>query len=294
MSDYVLSCCASCDLNPKLMEERGIPYQAFNLTVDGVAKLDDMGLTFSARKLLELMVEGIDAKTSMVSVGQYLDFFKTFLDEGKDVIHVSLSSGISGTVNSARQAAEQLLDDYPDRRITIIDSLAASSGYGLLMILAADKRDEGLSYDDLVDWIESNKLNVRHWFFSTDLSFYIKGGRISKTAGVIGQALSICPLLDVDLEGRLIPREKIRTKKKVVKRIVEEMVETAEDGTEYSGRCFISDSDTELGDEVAKLVSETFPNIKGGVQRFDIGCTIVSHTGPGTVALFFKGKERVN
>ena len=127
-----------------------------------------------------------------------------------------------------------------------------------------------------------------------DLKYYIKGGRISKTAGTIGQALSICPLLNVDFEGRLIPREKIRTKKKVVKRIVEKMVEDADSGINYTGKVFISDSDKELGDQVQALIEETFPQLKGRVHRFDIGCTIVSHTGPGTVALFFKGKKRID
>ena len=181
---------------------------------------------------------------------------------------------------------------YPDRKLYVVDSLAASSGYGLLVDLTADKRDEGMSIDELYKWVEENKLSVVHWFFSTDLTYYIKGGRISKTAGAIGQVLNICPLLNVDFEGRLTPREKIRTKKKVVKRIVEKMIDEADGGLNYTGKVFLSDSDVELGNEVEKLIEETFPQLKGRIARFDIGCTIGSHTGPGTVALFFKGKKR--
>lgn len=294
MSDYVLSCCSPCDLSNEWVQKRDISYISFNVSLDGEVYKDDMGKTFSPRQLYVKMEQGADAKTSQVSVGDYIDYFRGFIDQGKDIVHVSLSSGISGTFQSACIAAEQLREMYPDRKIYTIDSLAASSGYGLLMELAADKRDEGLSAAELAQWIEDNKLYVRHWFFSTDLTYYIKGGRISKTAGAIGQVLNICPLLDVDKDGKLTPREKIRTKKKVIKRIAEKMTEDAEDGLDYSGKVFLSDSDIELGDEVAKLIEATFPKMNGKVERFDIGCTIGSHTGPGTVALFFRGKKREN
>ena len=294
MADYVLSCCSPCDLSNEWVEKRDIKYVPFVVSLNGQEYEDDMGITFSPRDLYVKMAQGADAKTSQVSTGAYIEYFKQFLDEGKDIVHVCLSTGISGTFQSAHIAAAELLEDYPDRKIYTIDSLAASSGYGLLMDLAADKRDEGLSAKELVDWIESYKLNINHWFFTTDLTYLIKGGRVSKTAGAIGQVLNICPLLNVDFEGRLTPREKIRTKKKVVKRIVEKMVEEAENGTEYSGKCFLSDSDYMLGTQVVAEIEEYFPHLKGKVKRFDIGCTIGSHTGPGTVALFFVGKKRVD
>lgn len=294
MSDYILSACAPCDLTPEWMEKRDINYVPFNVTLDGEQIKDDMGKSLSPRELVQMMQAGSDAKTSQVSTGEYIEYFKKFLDEGKDIVHVSLSTGISGTFQSAVIAANDLMEEYPDRKIYVIDSLAASSGYGLLMELAADKRDEGPSAEELAKWIEEYRLNVRHWFFSTDLSFYIKGGRISKAAGTVGQVLSICPLLDVDFEGRLTPREKIRTKKKVIKRMVEKMVEDCEGGLDYAGKCFLSDSDGELGTQVVAEIENTFPQLKGKVHRFDIGCTIASHTGPGTVALFFQGKKRVD
>ena len=292
MSDYVLSCCAACDLSPDWVKRRGIEYIPFNLMLDGESYYDDMGKTFSPRELIKRMEEGAEAKTSQVSPGDYEDYFRKFVEQGKDIVHVSLSTGISGTFQSACLAATNIMEEFPDRKIYTIDSMAASSGYGLLMDYAADMRDSGLSAKELVDWIEENKLNMVHWFFSTDLTYYIKGGRISKTAGTIGQVLNICPLLNVDKEGRLTPREKIRTKKKVVKRIVEKMVEEAEGGINYTGKVFLSDTDQELGAQVENLIAETFPQLKGRIARFDIGCTIGSHTGPGTVALFFKGKKR--
>ena len=161
------------------------------------------------------------------------------------------------------------------------------------MDTAATKRDEGLSAEELVQWLEENKLKLHHWFFSTDLTFYIKGGRVSKTAGFIGTILGICPLLNMDDKGRLIPREKIRTKKRVIREIVDKMEQFAEGGLDYSGKCYISESACmEDAKAVATLVEARFPHLNGKVEINSIGTTIGSHTGPGTVALFFFGTPR--
>jgi DegV family protein with EDD domain len=159
----------------------------------------------------------------------------------------------------------------------------------------ADLRDSGLSIDEVRDWAEDNKLRCMHWFFTSDLTFFIRGGRVSKASGMIGQVLNICPLLNVDAQGKLIPREKHRGKKKVIHAIVQKMKEQAENGLDYSGKCFISQSDC-LSDAraVADAVEAAFPKLDGKVRIFDIGTTIGSHTGPGTVALFFWGQERRN
>ena len=157
----------------------------------------------------------------------------------------------------------------------------------------ADLRDEGKSLSEVADFAEKNKRRLQHWFFSSDLTFYIRGGRISKTSGFIGGLLNICPLLNVDYQGCLIPRYKIRTKKKVIKAIVDQMIEHAENGTDYSGKCYISNSACyEDARAVADLVEKNFPKLDGKVVINSIGTTIGSHTGPGTVALFFWGDER--
>ena len=156
-------------------------------------------------------------------------------------------------------------------------------------------RDKGMDVDELAAWISKNRLKVHHWFFSTDLSFFVKGGRISKTAAVFGGLLEICPLMNMDNLGRLIPRFKIRTKKKVIREIVNKMEENAEDGLNYHGKCYISMSACyEDARAVADLVEARFPKLDGKVIINNIGTTIGSHTGPGTVALFFWGSERVN
>lgn len=295
MGDYVLSCCSTADLTKEQFDRRGIRYICFHFELGGVQYLDDMGVTVPPEKLYQDMLDGASTKTSQVSVGEYMEHFRKILDEGKDVLHLTLSSGISGTYNSACTAKEELEEEYPDRKIYVVDSLAASSGFGLLMETLADKKDEGMGIDELYQWTEEHKLNLVHWFFSTDLTFYIRGGRVSKAAGIIGSVLNICPLLNVDFEGRLIPREKIRTKKKVIRRIVEKMESDAENGLDYDGKCYISHSMCEEdAKEVIALIEQKFPKLKEGVKLYPIGATIGSHTGPGTVALFFWGKKRVD
>lgn len=295
MSDYILSCCSTADLSKEHFDSRGIHYVCFHYMLNDVSYPDDLGQSIAFEDFYRMMTEGADTKTSQVNVAEFIDYFTPFLKEGKDILHVSLSSGLSGSVNSARTAAAMLSEEYPDRKIYVVDSLGASSGYGLIMETLADMRDEGKSIDEVYEWIEANKLRMHHWFFSTDLTFYVKGGRISKASGFFGTMLNICPLLNMDNLGRLIPREKIRTKKKVIKEIVDRMEACADDGLDYSGKCFISQSAcVEDAKAVAALVEERFPKLNGKVVINYVGTTIGSHTGPGTVALFFWGKERVD
>ena len=293
MADYILSCCSTADLTKEQFEEMDVKYICFHYEMDGKQYADDLGQTMPFDLFYQKMAQGADTKTSQVNAEEYEEYFEGFLKDGKDVLHLCLSSGISGTVNSANIAKEKLSEKYPDRKIFIVDSLGASSGYGLLMDTLAAMRKDGKTIEELYNWVEEYKLNVHHWFFSTDLSFYIKGGRISKTAGAIGSLLNICPLLNMDYLGRLIPRFKIRTKKKVIRAIVDRMEENAQDGLDYSGKCYISQSACiEDAKEVARLVEERFPKLNGKVKINYIGTTIGSHTGPGTVALFFWGKKR--
>lgn len=295
MSDYIISCCSTADLSEEHFKSRDIHYICFHYELDGKQYPDDLGKSMKLADFYQAMVNGAETKTSQVNAEEYEKYFRGFLEQGKDILHVTLSSGISGSINSAMVAKQTLAEEFPDRKIYVVDSLGASSGYGLLMDRVADMRDSGMSLDDLAKWTEDNRLHLHHWFFSTDLTFYIKGGRVSKTAGFVGSVLNICPLLNMDNLGRLIPRYKIRTKKKVIKTIVDKMEEHVQDGLNYSGKCYISQSACyEDAKEVAELVEKRFPKLNGRVEINDIGTTIGSHTGPGTVALFFWGDERVD
>ncbi len=293
MSQYILSCCSTADLTNEHFEKRNINYVCFHFMMDGKQYSDDLGQTIPFDEFYKAMANGAETSTSQVNVDEYIEFFTPFLEDGKDILHVSLSSGISGTFNSANIAKAELQEKYPDRKIYIIDSLGASSGYGLLMDKLADLRDEGKTIDEVRDWAEANKLKLHHWFFSTDLSFFVKGGRISKVSGWFGTVLKICPLLDMDNEGHLVPRFKVREKKRVINEIVNKMEEFAEGGLDYNGKCFISNAGCyEDAKAVADLVESRFPKLNGKVLINSVGTTIGSHTGPGTVALFFWGTER--
>ncbi len=293
MDQYIISCCSTADLSEEHFNQRNISYICFHFELDGKQYFDDLGKSVPFDEFYKAMQDGADTRTSQINAAEYEEYFEPFLKDGKDVLHLTLSSGISGSFNSALIAADALRERYPDRKIYIVDSLAASSGFGLLMDKLADLRDEGRTIDEVYEWALANRLNLQHWFFSSDLTFFIKGGRVSKTAGVVGGLLNICPLLNVDFEGRLIPRHKIRTKKKVIHAIVEKMEELATNGTEYDGKCYISQSACyEDARAVADLIEARFPNLNGKVEINHIGTTIGSHTGPGTVALFFWGEER--
>ena len=293
MSDFILSCCSTADLSKEHFEKRDLRYICFHYELDGKEYKDDLGESMSFEDFYKAMQNGADTKTSQVNASEYEEYFEGFLKEGKDILHVSLSSGISGSFNSANIAKDMLQEKYPDRKIYIVDSLAASSGYGLLMDKVADLRDGGMGIDELYNWVEENKLNLQIWFFTSDLTFFVKGGRVSKTSGFVGNMLSICPLLNMDVEGRLIPRYKIRTKRKVMEAIVNKMEEFAEGKLEYTGKCYISHSACfDDAKAVAGLIEERFPNMQEKVQIYNIGTTIGSHTGPGTVALFYWGDKR--
>lgn len=295
MQDYIISCCSTADLSKEYFEKRNIKYICFHYNLDGTEYIDDMYSSMSEKDFYEAMIAGAMTQTSQVNAEEYEDHFRKYLEQGLDVIHLALSTGISGTCNSAVIAKNALEEEFPDRKIYVVDSLAASSGFGLLVDYLADMRDNGAAIDEVYEYAESHKLNMHHWFFSTDLTFFIRGGRVTKAEGFIGGLLSICPLLNVDYMGRLIPRFKIRTKKKVIAAIVEQMEKHAENGYDYDRGCFISHSYCyEDAEAVKNLVEEKFPKLAGKVKIFPIGTTIGSHTGPGTVALFFWGDERVD
>ena len=292
---FILSCCSTVDLTKEHLEKLNISYACFHFALDGVEYPDDMGETMPLDEFYKKLKNGSDSKTSMISVGEYEEYFKSLLDTGKDVLHISLSSGLSGSYRSACTAAEMLKNEYPNQKLYVIDSLAASSGYGLLMDKVAQLRDSGMNIDELRNWVEENKLRLHHWFFSSDLTFFIKGGRVSKVSGMIGGVFEICPLLNVSNEGKLIARSKVRTKKKVITEIVKRMEEFADNGTDYNEKVFMSHSYCkDDANAVADLVKEKFKKVDGEVLINSIGTVIGTHAGPGTVALFFWGEKRVD
>lgn len=295
MSSFVLTCCSTVDLSKEYFDKNNIPYACYHYIMDGTEYLDDLGQSIPFDDFYKRIADGSMPTTSQINISEFIAFFEPFLKDGKDILHISMSSGISGTCNSAMNAKEELMAKYPDRTIKVVDSLAASSGYGLFLDKLVEMRDAGMSLEDVYLFAEDNKLKLQHWFFSTDLTHFKRGGRISATAATLGNILNLCPLMNVDYEGKLIVRQKIRGKKKVIIEIVNKMIELADGGKDYDGKCYISCSACEEdARKVADLVESSFPKLNGKVEINSIGAVIGSHTGPGTVALFFWGQKRVN
>ncbi len=293
MPEYVLSCESAIDLSPAMVEEYDLKIKSFHYDLGNDHNTDDLFTSISYSEFYARMVRGDMTTTYALNPNEYTEYFEPFLREGLDVLHVTLSSGLSSTFQNAELAAQELREKYPDRKLLVVDGRGACGGYGLLMAALSLKKKDGMEIEALRDCAEDLKFHVNHLFFSTDLTFYIRGGRISKTAGVFAAALNICPLCDMDELGHLVVRQKIRTKKKVKTVTADLMVALADKGKDYDGLCFINHSDCkEDCEDVVALVEERFPNLKGKIRMNPIGPTIGSHTGPGTVALFFIGASR--
>ncbi len=294
MENFILSCCSTVDISKEQLLRKNLNYICLHFELDGKEYEDNFGESISFEELYDTMLNGADAKTTQLNASEFEAYFEPFLQQGKDILHVCISSGISGTFNSANIAKANLEERYPQRRILIADSLGGSSGYGLMMDQLADLKEAGLSMDELYAWIEKRRLHMHHWFFSSDLTFFVKGGRISKASGFVGNLLNICPLIDVNAEGKMVPRFKIRTKRKVMDAIVQQMELHAEGGLEYNGKCYISHSVCyEDARKVADMIEARFPKLNGKVEIYPIGTIIGCHAGPGTVALFFWGDKRI-
>ena len=231
--------------------------------------------------------------TSQVTPEELCELFEPILSSGYDLLHIEFSSGLSGGWQSAVAAQEAMQKKYPERKVYIVDSLAASSGYGLLVDKAAELKEGGMGIDELKAWVENNRLRVRHWFFATNLAHFKRGGRVSGPAAAIGTLLNICPVMDVNSEGKLIVRRKALGRKKAIKDLFATMCAQAEEGLGYSGKCYISHSMMDAEANMLKeMIEQSFTSLNGCVEINPIGTVIGSHTGPGTVALFFFGTDK--
>jgi DegV family protein with EDD domain len=292
MAEYKITCGSTCDLTADHLRGLDIGYAKYHYIIDGVDHLDDLFEGRTPEDFYGEIDRGALPTTSQVTAGELIDLIEPILAAGYDVLHIEFSSGLSGGWQSAVAAKAELDKKYPERKLLIVDSLAASSGYGLLVDRAAELKRGGMGIDELYSWLESNKLKLRHWFFTTNLAHLKRGGRVSGPAAAIGGMLNICPVMDVNSQGKLIVRKKVMGKKKAIKELYNLMCTQAVDGEGYSGKCFISNSRCVAdAKELAALVDSGFANLNGKVEIDNIGPVIGSHTGPGTIALFFFGKE---
>lgn len=293
MNNYVISCCSPVDYAKEDLAALDVETIYFHIILDGKDYLDDFGQTLSAEALLDAQRAGRDVKTSQISVGEYKDFFRPFLEAGRNILHITVSSGLSGTFNAANLAAHHLMEEFPERKVIVVDSLGGSCGYGMIVEEAALMRKAGKNIEEVRDWIEEHRLEVEHFFFSHDLTHFIKGGRIPRYVGLLAQKIKICPIMVGDTKGRIVMSDKIRTKKKAVQRAVEHIGELAVGGFNYNGKLIISHTDPELAMETAALIREKVPNLSD-LQIRPLGVTFSSHSGPGCVALFYWGKPHTD
>ena len=291
MRDYIIMTDSCCDLNQQEVDELGLTVLPLSFTIDGKTYLNTPDhAEMSPEEFFAKIAAGENSTTAAANVGQFDEAMRRALAAGKDILCICFSGALSTTYQSACIAAESVRARYPEGRIRVIDSLSASLGQGLLMYLTARKKlREAPTMDELGDWVEANKLHICHWFTVEDLQFLRRGGRVSAAAAVIGSILSIKPVLHVDNEGRLIPVAKVRGRKASLRAIAEKVQETMLDRPDQT--LFISHGDSE---EDARLVAEMIKERSGlelQVLNF-VGPVIGSHSGPGTIAVFYIGSER--
>lgn len=294
MNNYVLSAESTVDLPYARLSERNVPILFYTYSVGTQIFEDDMGRTKGERdEFYAMLAKGAKPVTSQINVAEYVDFFKKQLDAGKDVLHVAFGSGMSGSVNNAFEAAKELEAEYSDRKVVVVDSLCSSGGYGMLVEYALDMRDAGSSLEEVAAWLDVNRNNIHHRFFCTDLTFFRRSGRVTALTSLIGTIFGVCPLMKLDVNGKIIAYGKIRGKRKAIDDTVSVMESKALGGTKYNGKCFIHHSASlETAELLKNRLEETFPALKGKIEIFDIGAVVSSHCGPGVTAVFFMGCPR--
>lgn len=288
MRDYVIFTDSGCDLSPDLLASWGVSYESLVFRFDGEDKEyknDEMDIQVFYNK----MREGGVAKTAAINKETFALSFRAILETGKDVLYIGFSSGLSTTHNSARLAAIELREEFPDARILTVDTLAASAGEGLLVYLAKEKKAEGADIEACAAYVESIRLNMCHWFTVDDLMYLKRGGRVSPTAAFFGNALGIKPVMHVDNEGHLVNVTKVRGRRTAITAMAEKLGETALDLE--NGKIYISHGDCLADAEyLASVLEEKFGCTVDLITN--VGTVIGAHSGPGTLALFFLGNER--
>ena len=289
MSEYVITTDNNSDLPEEYLKDHGVGCMYLSYSMDG--KNYTHGNFLPEHEFYEAMRNGSMPTTAQVNPENAKALLEPYLKEGKDILHIAFSSGLSGTYNSSRIAAEELMEEYPDRKIIVVDSLSASLGQGLLVWLAQQKKELGQTLEDVVDWVEKNKLKMVHLFTVDDLNHLYRGGRVSRTTAIVGSMLNIKPVLHVDNEGKLTAIGKVRGRKKALQELVKLMDEKIGSFGADCDTIFISHGDCEQDAQyVAAKVKEKY-NIKNIIIN-QVGATIGAHSGPGTMALFFMGDVR--
>lgn len=288
MADYLLSTETTADLPAEYIQNNDILSIPLCYSFDGVTVYGEKE-TLDLKDFYDRMRANQVAKTMASNIDTILAIFRPVLEQGKDILHIAFSSGLSCSCNNTQLAVKMLKDEFPDRKVVVVDSLCASLGQGFFVDAAVRKKKEGLSLEELTEWLEANKLHVCHMFTVEDLKYLKNGGRISRTTAILGTLINVKPVLCTDDEGHLIPTSNVRGRKKALATLVDRMAETV--GDYKNDHVFISHGDSlEDAKTVGRMVTERF-----GITDIlygDIGPAIGAHSGPGTIALFYFGDHR--
>ena len=291
--DFEIVTDSCCNLLEDMIDDFGIHVLPLTFMVDGEDEVYQSylkGERTDLKQFYTMMREGKVFKTSLPNLAESEALFRELLGSGRDVLYIAFSSGLSGTYQALSLMAAQLQEEFPERKIHVVDSLAASGGQGLLVWYAMQHARAGESIDQVRDWLEENKLHLAHWFTVDDLMFLFRGGRVSKTAAWAGTLLNIKPVLHVDDEGHLIPMEKVRGRKKSLNALIDHMEKSANKPISDQ-MVFITHGDCiEDAEYVAAKIKERF-GVKEDVINY-VDPVIGAHSGPGTMALFFLADKR--
>lgn len=288
MQNFVIYTDSACDIAPSILKEWGCDFCSLTFHFNDSDKIYS-NFDLSTKEFYQKMRNGGIAKTSAINADGFIQAFEPLLQEGKDILYLGFSSGLSGTFNSARIAAVELSEKYPERKLIVVDTLSASAGFGLLVYLTVQKKNEGASITETAAYAKDLRKHLCHWFTVDDLVYLKRGGRISAATALVGGMLGIKPVLHMDDAGHLISMSKVRGRKASIKALAEKYDELAL--TPKEGTVFISHGDCiEDANALASILQETH-----GIDVkiiTDVGPVIGAHSGPGTLALFFLGKER--
>ncbi len=286
MRDYVIYTDSSCDLSDELIKELDVEVVQLDVSVDDAAPVANNQLDI--KEFYATLRSGKNAKTNAVPLDTFEKAFKKILADGKDLLYIGFSSGLSSTYNWGKVACDELREEYPENTVLSVDTLAASLGQGMIVYLAAKKKADGASIEEVCQYVEDIKLHIAHWFTVDDLFFLKRGGRISSTTAVVGSMLSIKPVMHMDDEGHLINVAKARGRKAAIAALAAKMKETGIDTADQT--VFISHGD--CIDDVNALIGMIKEiGIKDVIVNY-VGPVIGSHSGPGTLALFFIAEKR--
>lgn len=288
---YTVTCESTADLPFDYLRARNCEVIFYTYTIGEEEYVDDMGRNSGALAKFYELVKTKRALTSQICTESYENFFREQLKHG-NVLHLAFSNGLSHSVYNARQAAENVNNESSEYKVVVVDSLCGGGGYGLFVDGVLDERDRGATFEELCEWANVNRTKTHLLFFSTDLTFFRRSGRVSAPIMMIGNLLHICPLMRVTKEGKIVVYSQVISAKKAISRILTDMEKLATDGTDYCGKVIIQHSNCwHLVQQTKAAMEARFPKLNN-VEIHDIGMVMASHCGPGTIAIYFWGDQR--